>query len=254
MNDSNRVQSIDRAMSILECFSEKRRELKLSEIAKMLDLNKSTVHGIITTLKYHRLIDQDELTQRYRLGIRFMEFSDVVINSMDIRNVAHPVIEEVCGRIGETVNLGMIDGSDVIYIEMKECSKSIRISSKVGLRIPAYATADGRIILCYMEKDKLAKILPKRLKKYTVNTVTDKRKLMHRFSEMRKNGCAVDNEEVVQGIKCVAAPIFDHKGEVLCSLSAIGPAIRMTDDKIKDLKIIMKEAANEISRRIGYRG
>lgn len=254
MNDSNRVQSIDRAMSILECFSENRRELKLSEIAKMLDLNKSTVHGIITTLKYHRLIDQDELTQRYRLGIRFLEFGDVIINSMDIRNVAYPVIEDVCGRIEETVNLGMIDGSDVIYIEMKECSKSIRISSKIGLRIPAYATADGRIILCYMEKDKLAKTLPKRLKKFTVNTVTDKRKLMHRFSEMRENGYAIDNEEVVQGIKCVAAPIFDHKGDALYSLSAIGPSIRMTDDKIKDLKIIMKEAANEISRRIGYRG
>lgn len=254
MNNSNRVQSIDRAMSILECFSENKRELKLSEIAKMLDLNKSTVHGIINTLKYHRLIDQDELTQKYRLGIRFMEFSDVVINSMDIRNVAYPIIDDVCGRIEETVNLAMLDGTDVIYIEKKECSKSIRISSKIGLRIPAYATADGRIILCYLEKEKLANILPKSLKKFTANTVTDKRKIMRRFAEMRENGYAIDNEEVVQGIKCVAAPIFDHKGEVLCSLSAIGPAIRMTDEKIKELIIIVKEAANEISHRIGYRG
>jgi len=254
MKNSNRVQAIDRSVSVLECFSEKKRELKLSEMANMLDLNKSTVHGILSTLKYHGFIDQDEATLKYRLGIRFLEFGDVVANSMIITNVAYPVIEDVCGKIEETVNLAMLDGSDVVYIEKKECSKSIRITSKIGIRIPAHITADGKIILCYMEKDKLANILPHSIKKITPNTVTNKRKLMQILAEMKEKGYAIDHEEAIQGIICVAAPIFDHKGDVRYSLSTVGPAIRMTEDKIKELIIIMKEAAYEISCRIGYRG
>lgn len=254
MNSSNRVQSIDRAVLILECFSETKRELKLSEIANVLNLNKSTVHGIINTLKFHGFIDQDESTLKYRLGIRFMEFGDVVVNSMNIRNTAYPVIEDVCGKIEETVNLAILDGSDIIYIEKKECSNSIRISSRIGVRIPAYATAGGRIILSYMDKNKLACILPKKLKAFTASSLTDKNKLIQSFEEINKVGYAIDNEGLIQGMISVAAPIFDYKGNVLYSLSIIGPTIRMTEEKIKEFTIVIKEAANEISSRIGYRG
>jgi len=254
MKNSNRVQSIDRAVSIIECFSGTRRELKLSEIANMLDLNKSTVHGIVNTLKYHGFVDQDEITLRYRLGIRFIEFGDTIINSMSIRNIAFPVIDHICGQIGETVHLAMLDGSDVVFIEKKECTQSIKTSTKIGLRFPAYTTADGKIMLCYMEKDKIIDMLPKCIEKLTTNTITDKHKLMQLFEEMKKNGYAIDNQEVVQGLSCVAAPIFDHKGNVKFSLSVTGPAIRLTEDKIKELIIIVKKSAYEISCRIGYRG
>ena len=107
MKNLVRVQSIDRAVAILECFSENKRELKLSEIANMLDLNKSTVHGLLNTLKYHGFIDQDEATQKYRLGIRFMVYGDLVINSIDITSIAYTVIEKVCEKIEETVHIAM---------------------------------------------------------------------------------------------------------------------------------------------------
>jgi len=254
MKNLNRVQSIDRAVAIIECFSVNKRELKLSEIANMLDLNKSTVHGIINTLKYHGFVDQDELTLRYRLGVRFIEFGDTVINSMSIRNVAFPVIDDICGKIEETVHIAMLDGSDVIYIEKKECTQSIKTSTKIGVRIPAYVTADGRIILCHMEKNKLMDIFPRCIKKLTANTVTDKHKMMQMFEEMKESGYALDNQETVKGIICVAAPIFDHEGNVKFSLSVTGPAMRLNEDKIKELIIIIKKAAYEISCRIGYRG
>ena len=102
MKDKKRVQSIDRAVSILECFNDENKDYKLSEISERLDLNKSTVHGIITTLKYHGFVSQDEETQKYKLGIRFIEFGDLVSNSLNIRNAALPIIEEVCNRIEET--------------------------------------------------------------------------------------------------------------------------------------------------------
>lgn len=253
MKDINRVQSIDRAVAILECFNEEKKELKLSEISEKLGLNKSTVHGIITTLKYHGFILQNEETQKYKLGIRFIEFGDLVINSLSIRNAALSVIDEVCDKIEETVHVGMLDGADVVWIEKKECTKSIKTSTKIGARLPAYTTADGKMILCYIDKEKVKNYLPKKIPQYTKNTITNKLEFFKKLEEIKENGYNIDNEEFVEGIKCVAAPIFDHEGKVRFSLSTTGPAFRMTDERIKDLVIIIKEAANEISRRIGYK-
>lgn len=254
MKNLVRVQSIDRAVAILDCFTENKRELKLSDIAIMLDLKKSTVHGLLNTLKYHGLIEQDDVTQKYRLGTRFIVYSDLVINSLDIVNVAYPIIEKVCEKIEETVHIAMLDGCEVVFIEKKECNRSIKTSTKIGARIPAYCTADGKIILCYMEKDKLKEVLPRTLKRLTPNTETDKNRLMEILLEIRENGYAVDYEETVQGLVCVAAPIMNHKGEVKYSLSTTVPSVRMTEEKIKEYIDIIKKAANEISCRIGYRG
>jgi DNA-binding IclR family transcriptional regulator len=252
MKEITRVQSIDRAVAILDCFSEEKKELRLSEISERLGLNKSTVHGIISTLKYHGFISQDEETQKYKLGIRFVEFGDLVINSMNIRNAAVPVIDAVCERIEETVHIAMLDGLDVVWIEKRECTKSIKTSTKIGARLPAYTTADGKIIICYQNKDKIKNYLPKRIPQYTKNTITNKGEFIKKLEEMKKNGYAIDNEEYVEGLKCVAAPIFDHNGKVRFSLSTTGPAFRMDEERIKELIVIIKEAANEISHRIGY--
>lgn len=254
MKNLVRVQSIDRAVAILECFTENKRELKLSDIANMLDLNKSTVHGLLNTLKYHGFIEQDEITQKYRLGTRFIVYSDLVVNSMDIINISYPIIEKVCEKIEETVHIAMLDGSDVVYIEKKECTKSIKTSTKIGARVPAYVTADGKIILCYLEKDKLKELMPRNIKKLTSNTITDKQQLLDSFSAIKSNGYAVDYEETVQGLVCIAAPIMDYNGEVKYSLSVTCPTVRMTEDKIKEYIDIIKKSANEISSRIGYKG
>lgn len=253
MKDIKRVQSIDRAVAILECFSEEKKELKLTEISDKLGLNKSTVHGIISTLKYHGFISQDEETQRYKLGIRFIEFGELVVNSMNIRNAALPLVEEVCGKIDETVHVAMLDGTNVVWIGKSESTKSIKTSTKIGASLPAYATADGKIILCYQDGDNINKYLPRRIPKHTQNTVTNKAEFIRRLENMKKNGYAIDNEEYVEGIKCIAAPIFDHDGNVKFSLSTTGPAFRMTEEKIKETLVIIKEAANEISRRLGYK-
>ena len=253
MKELNRVQSIDRAVAILECFNEEKKELRLTEISEKLGLNKSTVHGIITTLKHHGFISQDEETQKYKLGIRFIEFGALVTNSLNIRNAALPVIDEVCYKIEETVHVAALDGSDIVWIEKQECTKSIKTSTKIGAKLPAYITADGKIILCYLEKNKIRNYLPKKIPKFTSNSITGRVQLIKKLEEARENGYLIDNEEYVEGIKCVAAPIFDHEGNVKFSLSTTGPAFRMTDEKIEELIVIIKNAANEISRRIGYK-
>ncbi|WFA08651.1 IclR family transcriptional regulator [Tissierella sp. Yu-01] len=253
MESKGRVQSIDRAVAILKCFSEKKRELKLSEIADKLDLNKSTVHGIITTLKYHGLIDQDDETQKYRLGLFLIELGDIVTNSLDVRAIATPIIEDVCNKLEETVHIGSLDDMEVIYIDKKESNQSMRIFTTIGARNPAHCTGLGKIMLAYMNEDYVAKRLQEELKQLTPNTITDKTKLIRELAKIKENGYAIDNEENNIGLICIAAPIFDFSGKVKYGISVSGPTIRMTDDKIRETMRVIKNAAKEVSYKLGYK-
>lgn len=246
------VQSVDRAITILKCFNERKKELKLSEIAEQLGLNKSTVHGIINTLKFHGLVEQDEKTQKYRLGLYLISLGETVINSIDVRSIGYPLIEEVCETLEETVHVAVLDCMDVVYIDKKECDNSIRISTRIGSRFPAYCTADGKVMIAYLDLKKQMRIIPDDIPKYTKNTITDKMELINKLVEVKENGYAIDNEEYETGLVCVAAPILDHTGEVRYGISVTGSSQRMTEEKIAISIKLLKDVSERISRRIGY--
>lgn len=252
-SSTGRIQAIDRAIMVLNCFSEDRKELRLSEISDMLDINKSTVHGIITTLKYHGLITQDEETQKYRLGLYLMKLGDIVSQSLDIGSITSPVIEDVCKELQETVHIGTLDDMEVVYINKQESTQSMRIFTTIGARNPAYATGVGKIMLAYIDKEILLNKLPNKFNPITPKTITDKLELLKDLNEIKAKGYALDDEENVIGLTCVAAPIFDHLGKAKYGISVSGPTIRMTDKKIGETIKIVKEAAIEISYRLGFK-
>lgn len=253
MERHGRVQAIDRAVMILKCFSEKRQELRLSDIADELDLNRSTAHGIISTLKYHGLIDQDEITQKYRLGLFLMELGNIINNSLDIRSISAPIIEEVCNEIEETVHIGALDNHEIIYIDKMESTQSMRIFTTIGARNPAYSTGVGKVMLAYLDEEQLLDALPESLEKFTEKTITDKDKLMHELAKVREKGYSMDNEENIAGLTCVAAPIFDQFGKVKYGISISGPTIRMTEEKIVKAIDLVKKAAEQISKELGFK-
>ncbi len=253
MSRTGRVQAIDRAVMILNCFNEDRKELKLSDISEILDLNKSTVHGIISTLKYHGLIDQDEETQKYRLGLYLMALGERVANSLDIIEISSPIIKELCIKAEETVHLGTLDNMEVVYIDKKESNQSMRIFSAIGARNPAYSTGIGKALLAYVGKEKLNKIIPDELEAYTANTITKKSDLLKELERIRQNGYSMDNEENNVGLTCIAAPVFDNHGFAKYAISVSGPTIRMNYKKIEETKELVVEAANEISKKLGYK-
>lgn len=252
MDRTGRVQSIDRAIQILNCFSEKRPELKLTEIAEELDLNKSTVHGIINTLKYHGLIDQDEESQKYRLGVTLMKLGDLASSSIDIIKFTRPYLVDICNQIEETVHLGTLDNLEVVYIDKIESTQSMRIASSRGTRNPAYCTGIGKSMLAYLDEKALEKLLKQDLVKYTDNTITDKDELLKELAKVRKAGYAFDNEENNIGLFCIAVPIFDHLGNANYAISVSGPSVRMTEEKIQLTKTLLEKACKEISHNIGY--
>lgn len=254
MEVGKRVQAIDRAMMILELFSDTTRELKLTEIAEQLDLHKSTAFGILNTLKYHGLISQNDENQKYCLGIRLVELGNLVINSMDIHHIASPLLSEIRNTIEETVHLGMLEGLEVIYIDKQESFQSMRIFTTIGTRNPAYCTGVGKAMLAYLDPELVNSKLPNELKAFTSQTITSKLALLENLSEIRKNGFAMDHEERIEGLTCVAAPIFDHTGQVRYAISVSGPTIRMTDEKIQETIQLLKKASSDISSKLGYRG
>lgn len=253
MERVGRIQAIDRAVMILKLFSEKRRELRLSDIASELGLNKSTVHGIVNTLKYHDLIDQDEETQKYRLGLALLELGSIVKNSMDVREIAELIIKDICERVQETVHLGTLDKLEVVYIDKQESNQSMRIFTNVGARKPAYCTAIGKAMLAYLPSDVLMELLPEEIPRFTSKTKGTKSELIEELARIREKGYAFDDEEYNEGLKCVGAPIFDHSGNAKYGISVSGPAIRMTEDKINEAIEIVTAAAKEISQRLGYK-
>lgn len=253
MSKTGRVQAIDRAVNILNCFTKDRRELKLSEISEMLDINKSTVHGIITTLKYHRLIDQDEETQKYRLGLHLLALGSITRNSLKITEIAKPYIDEVCDLVEETVHLGTLDEMEVVYLDKAESHQSMRIVTTVGARIPAHCTGIGKAMLAYLDKEVLSEMLPDKLAEYTPKTISDKKKLLEQLELIKKNGYSLDDEEYNIGLACIAAPIFDNNKQAKYAISISGPTVRMTEDKIKYTIGVVTKAAKDISERLGYR-
>jgi len=253
VNNGIRIQAVERAILVLKCFSQNKSELKLTEICEMLDLNKSTAHGIINTLKYYGMIDQDEETKKYRLGLSLLALGSTVQNRLDVRTVAEPILKDICSKTDETVHLGILEGMEVVYIDKYESSQSIRLFTTIGTRYPAYCTGIGKAMLAFMPEEELLKHIPDEMQRFTEYTIREKKQLLQHLKITQQRGYSVDDEENVEGLRCVGVPIFNYSKKVIAAISASGPSMRMTKEKLPEVAEILREGASEISKRLGYR-
>ncbi|KZL93622.1 transcriptional regulator KdgR [Clostridium magnum DSM 2767] len=251
---SNLIQSVDRALQILECFSKRDKELGVTEIANRLDLHKSTTFGLLSTLESRGYLKQNLENGKYKLGIKLFEQGRLVEDDMDLRINSLPYLKELVDKYQETAHLAIRDGSEIIYIDKVEGGSAIRMYSQVGKRAPMYCTGVGKAMLAFMPEDQVDNIT-KDLKftPFTGNTITDLNKLKVELNEIRRRGYCIDNEEIEVGLKCVAAPIMNYKGEVVASASIAGPASRMSDEKLQFIAKDVKEAVTKISETLGYK-
>jgi len=247
------IQSIDRVLQVLELFSLEKPEWGVTEISKALNIYKSNIHNILSTLAEKGFVKKDHKTDKYKLGIKFFELGSVVIKNMDLRKIAHPYIEELSKEFNETVHLGVLDEGRVVSIEREESNKSLCSHIEIGKRTPLHCTAVGKAIMAYLSKDKVSAIVKEKgLKKYTENTIIDKEGLEEEFLKIRKQGYAVDNMEHEEGVRCVAGSIQDYTGEVIASMSVSGPAFRINESNIPDIAKKVKRYCDCISEEMGY--
>ena len=246
-------KSIDKALQILELFSMEKHAWGITEISKALNIYKSNVHNVLSTLAERGFIKKDSKTNKYKLGIKFFELGSIVIKNMDLRKIAHSYIEELSKEFNETVHLGILDKGRVVSIEREESDKSLCSHIEIGKRTPLHCTAVGKAIMAYLSEDEINLIIrEKGLEKFTENTTTTKKDLENEFKKIRDQGYAIDNMEHEEGVQCIAGSIRDHTGEVIASMSISGPAFRINESNIPNIAKKVKEYCDYISKEMGY--
>jgi len=246
------IQSIDRALQVLELFSLEKPEWGITEISKALNIYKSNVHNVLTTFAEKGFVVKDPKTDKYKLGIKFFELGSIVIKNMDLRKIAHPYIEELSKEFNETVHLGVLDKGRVVSIEREESDKGLCSHIEIGKRTPLHCTAVGKAIMAYLSEDEINLIIrEKGLERFTENTITTKKDLENEFKKIREQGYAVDKIEHEEGVQCVAGPIRDYTGKVIASMSVSGPAFRINESNIPNIAKKVKEYCGYISKEMG---
>ncbi|MFE8702426.1 IclR family transcriptional regulator [Cytobacillus sp. FJAT-54145] len=253
MERENMVKSVSRALDIITLVGSKKGGLGVTEISKQIDINKSSVYRILSTLAQYGYIEQDNETGRYKLGYKFLEISSKLLESIDLRTEAKPFLQELENETNEVIHLVVYDQGEVVYIEKLEGNETLRMHSKVGKRAPMHCTSVGKAILAYLPTITVVDILDRKgMPMHTDKTITSKDEFLQELIHVKQKGYALDLEENEYGITCVAVPIFDHLGKVVAAVSISGPTMRMTDDRLEHLKLRMLKTGADISARLGF--
>jgi IclR family KDG regulon transcriptional repressor len=248
------IKSLQRAINILDLFDEKTVELGITEIAEALGLHKSTAAGLVYTLEHNGYLDQDPETRRYRLGFKLVERASTLLDQIDVRKTALPHLPELIAWCDESVNLAVRDGGQIVYIERLTTTQSLGMRAKVGYRAPLHCTALGKAILSGLPLKDVEEIVAQDgLPAATPHSITDRVEFLQEMDRVREQGFAVDNEENEVGVRCVAAPIFDHAGRPTAAVSVSSPVLRFPLSEVPQYGQKVIEAANLISAKLGYR-
>ena len=247
------IQSVAHALDVLEEFRGDAIELGVTELSKKLKLHKNNIFRLLATLEARGYIEQNKSTENYRLGLKSLELGQTFIRQMGLLRQARPTLEELAARANETSYLAIMRSQDVIYLDVVEANQTVRVASRVGLRLPPFCTAVGKVLIASDSEEELRKKLPQDLERRTSKTITDPRVMIEHLKKVHKQGYALDDEEYEDGVRCIAAPVRDYTGNVVAAISISGPAMRMTDKKIvEELVQAVREGGDEVSRRLGF--
>jgi IclR family KDG regulon transcriptional repressor len=252
---SNLVQSVIRALDILETI-DAYGELGISEISDKLNLDKSTVHRIISTLRHKGYVVQNNTDHKYSNSIKLWEMGNNVVERLGVRRQAQPFMERLVIESCETVNLAIMDGRHAIYIDKIESNEIIKADLNVGKRLPCYCTGLGKAMLAFMPEERVKDLLQdEKFFKYTGKTVNNLQELFKQLEEIRQNGYCIDDEEYVEGIKCIASPVMNYTNDVVAAISIAIPKFRIDSGERDEEYIagLVKTAAVELSEQLGFR-
>ncbi|MCP3027503.1 IclR family transcriptional regulator [Halobacillus sp. A5] len=253
MERMNMVKSVGRAMDVINAVSTSRNGMGVTDIAQQMDINKSSVYRILHTLEEYGFIEQNEESGKYKLGYKLLEISSRLLESIDLRTEAQPFLKTLENYTSEVIHLVVYDQGEVVYLEKMEGTETLRMHSKVGRRAPMHCTSVGKVILSQLPERTVLDIIERKgLPKHTDHTITDTGLFLTELKNVKQKGYALDLEENEQGIICIAAPIFDHTQQVAAALSISGTSLRMTEERLTDLKDKVIDAGRGISARLGY--
>ncbi|OGR22615.1 MAG: hypothetical protein A2277_03815 [Desulfobacterales bacterium RIFOXYA12_FULL_46_15] len=248
-----RVQVLDRALDILECFNFQNRELGLSQIAKTTGLNMTTAKRLISNLTDRGYLIHDPQSKHYQLGMRLFELGGIVFSSFSLTKAAAKGMTRLQDETGLTILLGTNIDDQLVYIDKRKGRGMIRISSDIGWRRPLHYGMLGMVLLAFATPGKLEHILETNpLEAHTPHSITDRDAFSMRLEEIRKNGYVVEKEEAVEGIIGIAAPIRDYSRRVVAAVGAALPMSQGNKKEIQQIVSLLERSAKEISENLGY--
>ncbi len=256
--DGAHSQSLERGLAILSSFRSGRPLLGVSELSREIGLSRSTTHRYISTLAVLGYLQQDGPTRKYRLGPKVLDLGFSAINSMDLRDLAAPHLQALSDETGYTVNMAVLDGPDIVYIERcrsaRHGQREIDLNLHIGSRLPAYCTSMGKVLLAHLPPEELrAAIRQVKFAQRGPNTLTGRASLLAELESVRVQELAVNNEELAYGLRSIAVPIRSQTGDVVAAINlAVHRSMISLADLLTKLSPALKRTASEISDSIGY--
>lgn len=247
--DKNPIQVAGRLFAVLETLANS-KPVGLMELSSQMDLHKSTVHRLLTSLSYMGYVKQDPETGKYSLTLKLLELSNKILCNVDILEIVRPYLKKLSEASGETVHFVQREGVEAVYIFKEESyQNSVRMVSRVGSHIPLYCSGVGKAIIANMTEPEIRNIWEKSpLYQLTEHTITDYRKFLETLEKVRKNGYALDNEENEVGVRCIAVNLPDYRGNIRYAISISAPISRMSDERILELGELMLKTREDIIR------
>lgn len=252
---TGQLQSVHRALDLLEALADPQQQKTLSALAGQLGLARSTTHRLLSTLVNRGYAGQEPDTGHYNLGVRAYQVGSAFLDQHQLRDVSRPIMRALVGQVNETVNLAVMDQDEAVYVDNIDSSQTVRTFARIGARVPLHATAVGKALLTGLSAPEVRRIVMQRgLPRFTGSTTTHLDALLADLERHTKLGYVLDQEEYHVGVRCAAAPVRDHTGRVIASLSASGPAYRIDDAHLRSVAARVRAAAEELSRQMGYAG
>ena len=258
MNETNLVQSVDRALRIIEFLAENPTGAGITEISKSLGLSKGTVHRLISTLKERDFAYQSSNTELYRLSYKILYLYNCISNNIDMFKVSRPIIRKFADKVDATVHLATLDEkrSNIVYIDRIEpmnSQKPFVMSSRVGKKAPCYCTAAGKMLLSQYSDDEIRDIMKgEEYKTYTDKTIKNIDEFLEEIHKVRKQGYALDENEYDHGIVCISIPIYNSNDKIDFAMSVTGLILYTKAEELINLKDQLDEVSRKVSNAINY--
>lgn len=248
------IKSVANALDVLEELSNEGEELGVTELSRRLNLHKNNIFRLLATLEAKGYVEQNKETENYRLGLKSLELGQNYLRRMSLIKQVRPVLEEVVQRCNENAGLGVLRQQWVVYLDVVEAKRMVRVACRAGWRLPAYASAVGKVQLAFRSEQELERSVDwKNMKAFTPNTITDKETFLKHLQEVRERGYAIDDEEFEEGVRCVAVPVKDYTRRVVAGISIQAPVFRLTEERIEEeILPVLREAGIKASQRLGY--
>jgi DNA-binding IclR family transcriptional regulator len=253
MKNEKGIQSVYRVLNLLSLFDRRHPRLGVTEISRMMNLPKGTVHGFVRTLSRMKYLRQDSATRKYQLGLKIYELGAILADSLEINEKAAGPARQLANRTRLTSRIAVWDGDSALLTLSIDARYHYSFVKQIGPRIPAYCSAVGKALLAFLDQEELSAYLEQtKLVRHTSSTITQKEKLLKELEGVRRRGYSEDREESTPDLACIAAPIFGRDGKLEAAISLSGEPGRIQGKQMKALVDSLLKTAREISRSMGY--